>query len=78
MDGCCKRLALLQHEVGYQLRMQSQYIWWVGVIVPLVKLSATAIYASWLVAVVVWFRLFVLPLLRLILPGVSGREAACI
>ena len=54
-DGCCKRLALLRHEVGYQLRMQSQYIWWVGVIVPLVKLSATAIYASWLVAVLVWF-----------------------
>ena len=45
---------------------------------PLVKLFATAICASWLVAVAAWFWLFVMPLLRLILSGVSGWEAAFI
>ena len=46
---------------------------------PLVKLFATAICASWLVVVATCFWLFVLPMLRLILPGVSGWEAtSCI
>ena len=51
VDGCCKRQALLRHEVGYQLRMQPQYIWWVRDVVPLVNLFAIAVCASWLGAV---------------------------
>ena len=76
--GCYKRLALLQHKVGYQLRMQSQHMWWVGEIAPLVVLIATYVCASWQVAVVTRWGLFVPLLLPLILPGVSGRGAACI
>ena len=47
------RPALLQHEVGYQLKMQPQYIWWVRAIAPLVMLIATSVCDSWQVVVVV-------------------------
>ena len=72
------RLALLRRKVWNRLRMQLQHIWWVEAIVPLDNFVATSVCASWQVAVVVWFWLFVPPLSWLILTGISGRGAACL
>ena len=66
------------HKVWHRLRMQPQYIWLVGMIVPLITHPANFFCISWQVAVVEWVGLFVPLLLPLILQGVSGRGAASI